>query len=207
MNGILQDVRFAFRHLWQRPLWSGMIIAVLALGIGANTAMFSGYDAWVLRPLDFRAPEQLVAVRESQPALGRSAGVSPRNLGDWMEQQQSFEEVGAFSRERFNLSDESAPVRLDGTRVSASLFPMLGKRPVRGRGFRPEEDRPGQPAAVAAGLVSVVGAAVRRRPAGCRPHRPTRRSDTRDCRRHGAGVPVSRVGRRLDTDGPRCRCR
>ena len=149
MNGILQDVRFAFRHLWQRPLWSGMIIAVLALGIGANTAMFSGYDAWVLRPLDFRAPEQLVAVRESQPALGRSAGVSPRNLGDWMEQQQSFEEVGAFSRERFNLSDESAPVRLDGTRVSASLFPMLGKRPVRGRGFRPEEDRPGQPAAVA----------------------------------------------------------
>ena len=148
MNGILQDLRYAFRHLRQRPLWSGAIILVLAIGIGANTTMFAGFDAWVLRPLDFDQPDQLVAVHETQPALNRTTGVSPRNLGDWLQQQESFEAIGIFSRHRFNLADEYAPVRLDGTRVSASLFPLLGKHPVLGRSFTEADDQPGQPAAV-----------------------------------------------------------
>ncbi len=120
MNGSLQDLRYAFRHLWKRPLWSGAIILVLAIGIGGNTAVFAGFDAWVLRPLDFEQPDQLVAVHETQPAVGLSTGVSPRNLGDWLDRQGSFEAVGFFSRHRFNLADEYAPVRLDGTRVSSA---------------------------------------------------------------------------------------
>ena len=149
MNGILQDVRFALRHFSKRPLWTAMIVAVLALGIGANTAMYTGYDAWVMRPLDFHQPERLVALHETQPTLDRSGGVSARDLGDWLERQQSFEAVGAFGRTRVNLGDEYAPVRLDGTRVSASLFPMLGKAPVLGRGFTEQDDLPGQPGLVA----------------------------------------------------------
>ena len=109
MNGILQDVRFALRHFSKRSLWTAMIVAVLTLGIGANTAMYTGFDAWVMRPLDFHEPDRLVALHETQPALGWSGGVSSRDLGDWLEQQQSFEAVGVFSRTRFNLSDEIAP--------------------------------------------------------------------------------------------------
>ncbi len=150
MTGILHDLRFAIRQFRKRPLWTLVIVVVLALGIGANTAMFSGFDAWVLRPLDFEEPQQLVALHESQPRLGRqSVNVSPRNLGDWMDQVQGLSDFGVFTRHRFNLSDDQEPVRIDGARISASLFPLLGKRPVVGRGFSRDEDRPDQPASVA----------------------------------------------------------
>lgn len=71
MHSILQDVRFAIRQFLKRPVWTLVIVVVLALSIGANTAMFTGFDAWVLRPFDFHAPERLVALRESQPAYSR----------------------------------------------------------------------------------------------------------------------------------------
>ena len=91
-----------------------------------------------------------MALRESQPALGRfEISVSPRNLGDWLDQESVFEAVGVFSRHGFNLSDDAEPVRLDGTRISATLFPLLGKQPVIGRNFSSTDDRPGAPAAVA----------------------------------------------------------
>ncbi len=123
---------------------------VLALGIGANTAMFSGFEAWVLRPLDFPDPERLVQIEEIQPRLGRDGiAVSPQNYGDWLERQVSFESMAALDRHRFNLADEGEPVRLDGAYISASLFPLLGKTPVVGRGLTDEDDRPGRPASVA----------------------------------------------------------
>ena len=150
MTGLLQDLRFGFRQFRKRPGWTAAIVLVLALGIGANTTMFSGFEAWVLRPLDFENPDQLMALFESQPLMGRQRLiVSARNLGDWMEGQQSFQEFGAFDRHKFNLSDDAEPVRLHGARVSASLFPMLGKQPPLGRNFRPQEDRPGAPSDVA----------------------------------------------------------
>ena len=150
MIDLLHDLRFALRQFRNRPLWTMAIVVVLALGIGANTAMFSGFDAWVLRPLDFEEPHRLVALHESQPRLGRlSVNIAPRNLGDWMDQAQGFEGLGVFTRHQFNFSDDQAPVRVDGARVSASLFPLLGKRPVVGRGFSQDEDQPAQPASVA----------------------------------------------------------
>ncbi|HEY7817554.1 MAG TPA: ABC transporter permease, partial [Vicinamibacteria bacterium] len=147
---MVQELRFAFRQLTRRPSWSIAIVLVLALGIGANAAMFSGFEAWVLRPLDFPDPERLVQIEESQPKLGRGGiPVSPQNYGNWREQQVSFDSLGAIRRHRYNLADEGEPVRVEGAYVSASLFPMLGKAPVLGRGFTAEDDSPGRPAPVA----------------------------------------------------------
>jgi putative ABC transport system permease protein len=147
---VLQDFRLGLRQLTRRPSWSLSIVFVLALGIGANAAMFSGFEAWVLRPLDFPEPERLVQLEEVQPRLGRDGiAVSPHNYGDWRERQISFESIGALQRHRYNLADEGEPVRLDGARISASLFPLLGKTPIMGRAFTDEDDRPGRPAPVA----------------------------------------------------------
>jgi len=147
---MLQDVRIAFRQLTRRPSWSLAIILVLALGVGANAAMFSAFEAWVLRPLDFPEPDELVIIEEMQPKLGRDGlAVSPQNYGDWGERQSSLESLGAIHRHRFNLADEGEPVRLYGAYITSSLFPLLGKSPVLGRGFTEEEDLPGRPAAVA----------------------------------------------------------
>ncbi len=147
---MIQDIQIGLRQIRARPGWAVAIILVLAIGIGANTAMFSGFEAWVLRPLDFDDPEGLVSLNESQPRLGRDRlSVSPRNLGDWIERQSSFEAVAAFRNDQMNLNDEEEPARLEGTRVSAALFPLLGKSPVQGRNFAETEDRPGQAAAIA----------------------------------------------------------
>jgi len=147
---VLQDFRLGLRQLTRRPTWSLSIVFVLALGLGANAAMFSGFEAWVLRPLDFPEPERLVQLEEVQPKLGRDGiAVSPQNYGDWRERQVSFESLGALQRHRYNLADEGEPVRLDGARISASLFPLLGKTPIVGRAFTDEDDRPGTPAPVA----------------------------------------------------------
>jgi putative ABC transport system permease protein len=147
---VLQELRFGFRQLARRPSWSLAIVLVLALGIGANAAMFSGFEAWVLRPLDFPDPERLVQIEEFQSKLGLGGTVvSAHNYGDWRERQTSFESLGAVYRHRYNLADDGEPVRLDGARITASLFPMLGKEPVLGRGFAAEDDSPGNPAPVA----------------------------------------------------------
>ncbi len=150
MRDLFKDIRFGVRRLVKRPSWTVPIILVLAVGTGANTAMFSAFEAWVLRPLDFPEPDRLVALHASQPKLGRTGWpVSPKNLGDWMLQQRSFEGLSAFRRHRFNLNDDYEPVRLYGARISATLFPLLGKQPVLGRWFTDEDDRPNQPASVA----------------------------------------------------------
>ncbi len=147
---MFQDIRIGTRQLLKRPGWAIAVIVVLAVGIGANTTMFSGFEAWVLRPLDFNEPDQLVALSEAQPELGRELIVaSPRNLGDWMEQQQSFASIGSYQGFRVNWNDETQPVRLIGTRISASLFPTLRKEPILGRNFTEAEDHPGEGAKVA----------------------------------------------------------
>ncbi|MGH9389879.1 MAG: ABC transporter permease, partial [Vicinamibacteria bacterium] len=147
-GSVLQDLRLGLRT--RRPTWSLSIVFVLALGLGANATMFSGFEAWVLRPLDFPEPERLVQLEEVQPRLGRDGlAVSPQNYGDWRAQQVSFENLGVLERHRYNLADEGEPIRLDGARISASLFPVLGKTPIVGRAFTEEEDRPGSPARVA----------------------------------------------------------
>lgn len=150
MRGVLQDVVVCSRKLRRRPVWALTVVAVLALGISANTAMFAAFDAWVTRPLPFPKPEQLVTLTESQLQQGtQKTPASARNLLDWEERQSSFQQLAAFRQASFNLADEGDPARVIGARVSHSLFDTLGVHPVLGRGFLPEDDQPGQQPTVA----------------------------------------------------------
>ncbi len=146
MTSLIQDLRFAVRALRRDPLTSVVVVLTLALGIGANTAMFAAFDAWVLRPLDLEQPERLVALHESRSKLGGVSGVAPANFRDWQQQSRSFEAIAPFSRHVFNFHDDDDPDRVQGARVAASLFPLLGKDPASGRHFLPADDSPGGPA-------------------------------------------------------------
>ncbi len=146
----MDDMTIFLRKLRRRRAWALTVVAVLALGISANTAMFAAFDSWVLRPLDFADPQRLVALEESQLRGGaRGRPVSPRNLADWRERQSSLERIDAFRRAAFNLADEGDPARIRGARISHGLFDNLGVFPVLGRGFFAEDDHPGQQPTVA----------------------------------------------------------
>ena len=150
LGGIVHDSIIFLRKLQRRRLWALTVVAVLALGISGNAAMFAAFDAWVLRPLDFVEPEALVALEESQRRSGAGGqAVSPRNLADWRERQSSLERIDAFARSYFNLADEGDPARIRGARISHGLFDNLGIQPVLGRGFTLEDDQPGQQPTVA----------------------------------------------------------
>ena len=144
MRNLLEDIRSAVRSLNQRRGIPLLMIVTLAAGIGANTAVFNVVNALLLRPLPYRAPERLVALHEMQHGKGSSFDpVAPLNLRDWRRETRVFEAVGAFRRTNYNLSVDERSAWVQGARVEAGLFPLLGVAPLLGRGFTPEEDRPG----------------------------------------------------------------
>jgi putative ABC transport system permease protein len=122
---------------------------MLALGIGANTAIFSVIDAVVLRPLPYNSPDRLMMVGEIHQTKGGELGpVSYPNHRDWKEQNRTFEHIAAFRGTHHNLAGFDEPERIDGVRVSADFFAMLRTEAALGRTFRPEEDRAGAEAVV-----------------------------------------------------------
>ena len=144
-----QDVQFALRQLRKRPGFAMVAIAVLALGLGANAAMFSVVNAMLLRPLRYAEPQRLVLLFERN-ILGENplVWVSPANFLDWRKQARSFEQMAASDYAGFSLASTTGsfpPERVDGSYCSASLFATLGVRPALGRTFRDDEDRPGGP--------------------------------------------------------------
>ncbi len=144
MDALLQDVRYGVRMLVKHSGFTLAAVLCLALGIGLNTTIFSVVSAMLIRPLPYDEPEQLVALHETQIKKGTEWNpLSAHNLADWQEQSNVFEQVAAFQRRSFNFSTGDNPERLAGVRVSSALFPLLGIRPVVGRDFRPEEDKPG----------------------------------------------------------------
>jgi putative ABC transport system permease protein len=139
-----QDVRYGLRMLAKNPAFTTIAVLALALGIGANTAIFSVVNAILLRPLPYKNPEQLVMVWENATHLGFPKNTpSPANFLDWRQQTTVFESMAAFAERSFNLTGVGEPERLDGRRVSANLFGLLGVRPIIGRTFVPQEDQPG----------------------------------------------------------------
>ena len=120
----------------------GRAVATLALGIGANTAIFSVVNAVLLRPLAFARPERLVGIWESLPT-GGTGSVSVPNLRDWREQNNVFEAIAAYQFGDFSLQNEGEPQRVRGLQVSTELFGVLGVAPQLGRTFVEGEDRPG----------------------------------------------------------------
>src|SRR2546430_1447368 len=139
-----QDVRYGLRMLAKNPAFTAIAVLALALGIGANSAIFSVVNAILLRPLPYKNPEQLVMVWENATHLGFPKDTpSPANFLDWRQQTTVFEGMAAFTERSFNLTGVGEPERLDGRRVSSNLFDLLGVRPIIGRTFVPQEDQPG----------------------------------------------------------------
>ena len=127
------------RQLRKSPGFTLAATLVLALGIGANTAIFTVFDALLLKPLPFVKPEQLVRIYNTGPQLDK-APIAPANFLDWQQQNRVFQEIAAYSGNDFTMLGRDVPERLLGARVSAGFFNLLGVQPSLGRTFRGEED-------------------------------------------------------------------
>jgi putative ABC transport system permease protein len=139
-----QDARYAARVLLKNPGFTAVAVVALALGIGANSAIFSVVNTVLLRPLPYKDPERLMTVWEDDTKGGFPRDTpAAANYIDWRDQNQVFEGMAAVAEQSFNLTGVGEPERLDGRLVSASLFPVLGVEPQLGRTFLPQEDQPG----------------------------------------------------------------
>ncbi len=154
----MNDLRFALRLLGRSRLFTLTVIATIAIGTGATTTIFSVVNATLLRPLPFRDPDRLVQVAERNDRLHLATfTVSALNFLSWQEQQRSFEQLGAMGFQTFTVSDAGDPETFTGGQISASVLPVLGLGPLRGRAFTPDDERPG------AGPVALIGESLWRR--------------------------------------------
>src|SRR5438552_12697899 len=142
----MNDLKFAVRQLLKDPGFTAVAVFTLALGIGANTAIFSVVNAVLLRPLPFKEPERLVTVWERNPKQGHDRNVAaPANYLDWKAQSQSFEQLAMFAEAHvYNLTGTDEPARVNGFAVTANLFHTLGVNPAIGRDFSVEEETQGR---------------------------------------------------------------
>ncbi len=144
MDALRQDLRFAGRQILRNPGFAAVAIITLALGIGANAAIFSVVNGLLLRSLPYRDADRLVEINHFYPSLdGLQASVSAAGFRDYRERLPSLESVAAQSGWGVNLTGDGEPERLTGARVSGSYFSTYGTTAALGRLFRPEEDRPG----------------------------------------------------------------
>src|SRR5262245_6957024 len=135
---IMSDLKFAFRQLLKHPGFTAVAVLTLALGIGANTAMFSVVNAVLLRPLPFPEPERLMFLEAK--GVGNFAAPDFRDLET---QNHSFVQVGAITDTTYNLSGGGQPERVNGARISSGFLSALGVRPLHGRNLMAAEDREG----------------------------------------------------------------
>jgi putative ABC transport system permease protein len=143
MKKLWQDLRFGLRTLRRNPRFAAVAVLALALGIGANTAIFSVVYGVLLRALPYEQPDRLVvALRQSMRDGGPGMPVAPANFYDWREQARSFDQMTAAEMWGPTLTGQDVPEKLNGLRASANLFELLGVEPILGRGFLPEDERP-----------------------------------------------------------------
>ncbi len=139
MDRLIQDLKFALRLIGKSPAISASVILALALGIGANTAMFSVIDAALLRPLRYERPDRLLLVWEKD-SQGQTYGASPANLLDWRSRSKTLTGFAGWQNRGFVYTGGDRPERLNGASVTANLFETIGAKPLLGRTFIPEED-------------------------------------------------------------------
>ena len=147
MRTLWQDLRYGLRMLVKSPGFTVVAILALAIGIGANSAIFSVVNAVLLRPLPYGDPDRLVVVWETNPKLSTPSlrvrnEASPANYFDWREQNRVFEQLAAFRWETVNLTGKDMPEQLVGNRVSGNMFTTLQVKPMLGRVILPEDDKP-----------------------------------------------------------------
>src|SRR6185436_2454854 len=149
----MRDLRLAFRNLLARPSFSLVAILTLALGIGANAAVFTVFNAVLLSPLPYDRPSQIVILNETSPQLP-NASVTRYNYDDWRARARSFRATGAFRPTSMTITGAGDPERVPAKMISANLLPLLGVRIEQGRGFAESDDVAGAEgvAIVSAGL-------------------------------------------------------
>jgi predicted permease len=144
LHSAFSDCHYGVRQLRKNPGFTAVAILTLALGIGANTAIFSVVDTVLLRPLPFQDPSRLVVSHEGVPKMGYpKMGFSPPDLAVFAREQKSSIAIGAFQNKHVNISGRGEPERVVAARVSSPLFPLLGVQPMLGRIFTTDEDSPG----------------------------------------------------------------
>ena len=150
MRALFQDIRYGLRMMAKNPAFTFFVVAVLALGIAGNTAIFSVANAVLVRPLPYRQADRLVMVWEDASSYGFPRDTpAPGNFADWKARNQVFEDMAASSFSgSFNLTGEGNPEEIPGDFVTANLFSVLGARPALGRDFSASDDIPGAPRVV-----------------------------------------------------------
>jgi putative ABC transport system permease protein len=143
MGQLIQDLKYSARMLTKNPGFTAVAVLTLALGIGANTAIFSVVNAILLRPLPYKDPGQLVQIWETNPLRGfPEFPASPPNFFDWRDQNHSFSQISAVQYDDYNLTGAGAPIRVFGIDVTPNIFALLGAKPELGRVFTETEDDP-----------------------------------------------------------------
>ena len=147
MEALLSDVRYAIRNLIKRPGFTAIGVITLAIGIGANTAIFSFINALLLKPLPFPDLDRVVAVWEKVPSRGVERNeVTVADYLDWRAQNRTFEQLGIYRWWSTNLTGADSPERVQGFQVTTDFLDIVGVKPVMGRGFLAEEGEPGKDA-------------------------------------------------------------
>jgi putative ABC transport system permease protein len=145
MFSILQDVRFGFRMLMKHRLATLVSILALGLGIGANTAMFSVAEAFLLHPAPFENANRIMALVDSRPEQNVDMNaIAPATYFDWRKEAHSFDQLAAYSWDEVNLTGDGHPEKVQAFQISSNLFEMLGVKPQLGRDFLAEEETPGR---------------------------------------------------------------
>jgi putative ABC transport system permease protein len=144
MATIWQDIRFGMRMLVKHRLTTLVCVVALALGIGANTAMFSLAEAFLLHPAPFENADKIVALVESRPQQNIDMNaVAPATYLEWRKEAESFDEMGAYAWDEVSLTGDGNPQKIEAFHITANFFEMLGVQPQLGRAFLPEEEVPG----------------------------------------------------------------
>jgi putative ABC transport system permease protein len=165
MGVLIQDLKYSVRMLAKNPGFTVVAVLTLALGIGANTAIFSVVNAILLRPLPYKDPGQLVQVWETNPQRGfPEFPASPPNFFDWRDQNHSFSQIAAIQYDDYNLTGAGAPMHVFGIDVSPNIFALLGAKPELGRVFTETEDNPNNP------RVAIIGHSLWQTPFGSDPN-------------------------------------
>ena len=163
MQTLLKDVRYGWRGLWKRPILTLTVVGTLALGLGANAAIFNLIDRLVLRPFPFADPDTVVMLAETGPGMEfAKESVSPANFLDWRAQADSLTDLSGLAWWDANLLDRNDPERVQGFLVSAGYFDALGVRPALGRGFVHDDETYGRHHVVVLSD-TIVAAPLRRR--------------------------------------------
>src|SRR6476646_9390707 len=152
LSALVHELHFALRQLWKRPGFTLTAVLVLSLGLGANVAIFSIVNAFLIQPLPYPEPARLTALFERDPigppGSDPDNSVAAGHFLDWQKLSRSFTSIGAAGSDSLNLASPGnlfEPERVDACLCSQSVFPTLGVNPLLGRSFRPDEDRLGAP--------------------------------------------------------------